>query len=130
MATPSTQSNSVQAGLGNLGAGIARAMDNRYQAQKDAQAQANWEKTQANWEKSFAQQKALQDLQMRQLQAQMDRQKEQDEWLKKFYEAYFGDDPEYQELLQLRKMFAGKEDESDTGDSTLTLMGLGPLFRR
>ena len=72
VATPSTQSNSVQAGLGNLGAGIARAMDNRYQAQKDAQAQANWEK-------SFAQQKALQDFQMRQLQSQMDRQKEQRE---------------------------------------------------
>lgn len=123
MATPSTQSNSVQAGLGNLGAGIARAMDNRYQAQKDAQAQANWEK-------SFAQRKALQDLQMRQLQSQMDRQKEQDEWLKKFYEAYFGDDPEYQELLQLRKMFSGKEDDSAPSDSTLTLMGLSPLFWR
>lgn len=123
MANPSTQSNSVQAGLGNLGAGIARAMDNRYQAQKDAQAQANWEQ-------SFNQQKSLQDLQMRQLQAQMDRQKEQDEWLNKFYEAYFGEDPEYQELLQLRKMFSGKEEESVPSDSTLTLMGLSPLFRR
>ena len=149
--SPNAQSDDMAQGLNNLTQGIGRMIggirqENREDEQR-RQAQENWERTfdenklqrtlqqqnwarqfaqnqmqaarqQENWQKQYEMQKALQDY-------NMSRQKNQDEWLQKFYDQYFGDDEEYEELKRLRALF-GNEGVSELD---LIMAGLNPSLR-
>lgn len=149
--SPNAQSDDMAQGLNTLTQGIGRMIggirkENREDEQR-RQAQENWERTfdqnklqntlqqqnwarqfaqnqmqaarqQENWQKQYEMQKALQDY-------NMSRQKNQDEWLQKFYDQYFGDDEEYEELKRLRALF-GNEGVSELD---LIMAGLNPSLR-
>lgn len=139
VADPNAQSNSMGQGIASLGQGLGQAFRNGREEAWKQQQQQNWRdqfafnqaqqiQNQNNWNRQFAQTKKMQDAQLEQLQAQLERQQEQDEWLKQFYDAYFGNDEEWKELQQLRNRFAGSN--AGVSDNALTLMGINPLFMR
>lgn len=131
---PSTVAKQNQQGFENFAEGLGQMIGGiRQERREDAQrrqAQANWQatfdqakanadQTQANWQKTYEMQKAIQDF-------NMNRQKIQDEWLQKFYDQYFGDDDEYEELKQLRAKFGNQGGPSEL---ELILAGLNPSLR-
>lgn len=128
---PNTQADAMAAGVQGLAQGIGDMISNANKEKWREQNQANLDRdfelrqdqvlqNQRNWQKQFDQSKALQDFNMQ-------RQKTQDEWLQKFYDQFFGDDEEYQELLKLREQFAGQP--SQVSDAALIMMGLNPALR-
>lgn len=132
VADPNAQSNSMGQGVASLGQGLGQAFRNGREEAWKQQQQQNWRdqfafqqaqqiQNQNNWNRQFEQSRKIQD-------AALERQQEQDEWLKQFYDAYFGDDEEWKELQQLRNRFAGSN--AGVSDNALTLMGINPLFMR
>ena len=134
VASPNAQADEMAAGIQGFTQGLGKMIggirqENREDEQRK-QAQANWQatfdqakaqadQTQANWQKTYEMQKAIQDF-------NMNRQKIQDEWLQKFYDQYFGDDDEYEELKQLRAKFGNQGGPSEL---ELILAGLNPSLR-
>lgn len=129
--SPNAQADAMAAGVQGLAQGIGDMISNANKEKWREQNQANLDRdfelrqdqvlqNQRNWQKQFDQSKALQDFNMQ-------RQKTQDEWLQKFYDQFFGDDEEYQELLKLREQFAGQP--SQVSDAALIMMGLNPALR-
>lgn len=122
-------------GIGAIADGIMKAGENRradekqkwledttaekfaHQVEQDKLAQMNANRNYMLQRDQFNQAKALQDF-------NMGRQKTQDEWLQKFYDAYFGNDEEYQELQRLRAKYGN----NGVSDSTLIMMGLNPAL--
>lgn len=132
VADPNAQSNSMGQGVASLGQGLGQAFRNGREEAWKQQQQQNWRdqfafqqaqqiQNQNNWNRQFEQSRKIQD-------AALERQQEQDEWLKQFYDAYFGNDEEWKELQQLRNRFAGSK--AGVSDNALTLMGINPLFMR
>lgn len=132
VADPNAQANSMGQGVASLGQGLGQAFRNGREEAWKQQQQQNWRdqfafqqaqqiQNQNNWNRQFEQSRKIQD-------AALERQQEQDEWLKQFYDAYFGNDEEWKELQQLRNRFAGSN--AGVSDNALTLMGINPLFMR
>lgn len=128
---PNAQSDSMAAGVQGLAQGISNMLTNANNEKWREQNQANLDRdfkqreyqnllAQSNWQKQYDLSKGLQDFNMQ-------RQKTQDEWLQKFYDQFFGDDEEYQELLKLRALYAGEP--SQVSDAALIMKGLNPALR-
>lgn len=129
--SPNGPAEAQARGIQALGEGIGNLIRNIGEQERRDLAQRNWERQfaeqqqnarnqQQNWERQFEQSKALQDF-------NIGRQRTQDEWLQKFYDAYFGDDAEWQELQKLRAKY-GKGGDT-VSDSSLIMMGLNPALR-
>lgn len=135
--SPNAESDDMAQGLQQLGQGIGQMIGGKRKWDRD---QAIRDLAQENWERNFAQQKAQSDrnfaLQQQQFdltkaakEQEMARQRQQDEWLKQFYEQYFGNDKKYEELQRLRAKFTniGNEEPSDV---SLVLAGPNPLLMK
>lgn len=125
-------------GLGAIAQGILKHGENQREQKKLDQAQSNWDRQfaaqqeqrqlqNAMQNRQFWEQKRMNDQALANQQHQLQKSQEQQQWLQKFYDQYFGDDEEYQELMKLRKQFAGQP--SQVSDSALIMMGLNPLLR-
>jgi hypothetical protein len=130
--SPNAESDDMAQGLQQLGQGIGQMIGGKRKWERD---QAIRDLAQENWERNFAQQKAQSDrnfaLQQQQFdltkaakEQEMARQRQQDEWLKQFYEQYFGNDPEVTELQKLLAKY-----QRPTEDS-MFMAGLNPLLMK
>jgi hypothetical protein len=130
--SPNAESDDMAQGLQQLGQGIGQMIGGKRKWERD---QAIRDLAQENWERNFAQQKAQSDrnfaLQQQQFdltkaakEQEMARQRQQDEWLKQFYEQYFGNDPEVSELQKLLAKY-----QRPTEDS-MFMAGLNPLLMK
>ena len=86
------------------------------QLRRDQMQQENLFKNRDYWE-----QKRLNDERIKQVEAELERKKKQDEYLNKMYDQYFAD-ADQQELAQLLAKYQGKN------DATNVMNGLNPLF--
>lgn len=130
--SPNAESDDRAQGLQLLGQGIGQMINGKRKWDRD---QAIRDLAQENWERNFAQQKAQSDrnfaLQQQQFELtkaakeqEMARQRQQDEWLKQFYEQYFGEDPEVSEL---QKLLAKYQKPTET---SMFMAGLNPLLMK
>ena len=130
--SPNAESDDMAQGLQQLGQGIGQMIGGKRKWDRD---QAIRDLAQENWERNFAQQKAQSDrnyeLQRDQFELtkaakeqEMARQRQQDEWLKQFYEQYFGNDPEVSELQKLLGKYRRPTEES------VFMAGLNPLLMK
>lgn len=130
--SPNAESDDMAQGLQQLGQGIGQMIAGKRKWDRD---QAIRDLAQENWERNFAQQKAQSDrnfaLQQQQFdltkaakEQEMARQRQQDEWLKQFYEQYFGNDPEVSEL---QKLLAKYKKPTET---SMFIAGLNPLLMK
>lgn len=130
--SPNAESDDMAQGLQQLGQGIGQMIGGKRKWDRD---QAIRDLAQENWERSFAQQKAQSDrnfaLQQQQFdltkaakEQEMARQRQQDEWLKQFYEQYFGNDPEVSELQKLLAKYQRPTEAS------MVMAGLNPLLMK
>ena len=130
--SPNAESDDMAQGLQQLGQGIGQMIGGKRKWDRD---QAIRDLAQENWERNFAQQKAQSDrnyaLQQQQFELtkaakeqEMTRQRQQDEWLKQFYEQYFGNDPEVSELQKLLAKYR-KPTETE-----MFMAGLNPLLMK
>lgn len=135
VADPNAQSNQMANGIQNLAQGIGDAIggyrEEQREAAEKARLQSNWQaefdQAKDQWQKQFDEQQRMNNLSRVSQVFQMKKAMEQQEWLQKFYDQFFADDQEYQELKRLRAQFANKPGE--VSDSSLVLMGLNPLLR-
>ena len=88
----------------------------KLQFQRDQMQQENLFKNRDYWE-----QKRLNDERIKQVEAELERKKKQDEYLNKMYDQYFAD-ADQQELAQLLAKYQGKN------DATNVMNGLNPQF--
>lgn len=86
------------------------------QLRRDQMQQENLFKNRDYWE-----QKRLNDERIKQVEAELERKKKQDEYLNKMYDQYFAD-ADQQELAQLLAKYQGKN------DATNVMNGLNPQF--
>ena len=86
------------------------------QFRRDQMQQENLFKNRDYWE-----QKRLNDERIKQVEAELERKKKQDEYLNKMYDQYFAD-ADQQELAQLLAKYQGKN------DATNVMNGLNPQF--
>lgn len=130
--SPNAESDDMAQGLQQLGQGIGQMIGGKRKWDRD---QAIRDLAQENWERNFAQQKAQSDrnfdLQQQQFELtkaakeqEMARQRQQDEWLKQFYEQYFGNDPEVSELQKLLAKYQRPTEAS------MVMAGLNPLLMK
>lgn len=130
--SPNAESDDMAQGLQQLGQGIGQMIAGKRKWDRD---QAIRDLAQENWERNFAQQKAQSDrnfdLQQQQFELtkaakeqEMARQRQQDEWLKQFYEQYFGNDPEVSELQKLLAKYQRPTEAS------MVMAGLNPLLMK
>jgi hypothetical protein len=130
--SPNAESDDMAQGLQQLGQGIGQMIGGKRKWERD---QAIRDLAQENWERNFAQQKAQSDrnfaLQQQQFdltkaakEQEMARQRQQDEWLKQFYEQYFGNDPEVTELQKLLAKYQRPTEAS------MVMAGLNPLLMK
>jgi len=130
--SPNAESDDMAQGLQQLGQGIGQMIGGKRKWERD---QAIRDLAQENWERNFAQQKAQNDrnfaLQQQQFELtkaakeqEMARQRQQDEWLKQFYEQYFGNDPEVTELQKLLAKYQRPTEAS------MVMAGLNPLLMK
>ena len=130
--SPNAESDDMAQGLQQLGQGIGQMIGDKRKWDRD---QAIRDLAQENWERNFAQQKAQSDrnyeLQRDQFELtkaakeqEMARQRQQDEWLKQFYEQYFGNDPEVSELQKLLAKYQRPTEAS------MVMAGLNPLLMK
>ena len=130
--SPNAESDDMAQGLQQLGQGIGQMIGGKRKWDRD---QAIRDLAQENWERNFAQQKAQSDrnyeLQRDQFELtkaakeqEMARQRQQDEWLKQFYEQYFGNDPEVSELQKLLAKYQRPTEAS------MVMAGLNPLLMK
>lgn len=89
-----------------------------YQKQQDLITQMNNNRNYMLQRDQFLQNKAVQDFDMQ-------RKKQQDEWLQKMYETYFGNDPAEQEY---QKLLAELQGQKEDNQAKQIMMGLNPLF--
>ena len=126
-------------GLGAIAQGILKNGENRREEQKLVQAQDNWNRQFADQQnqrrianeiqnRQFLEQKRMNDQNLLNQQYQLQLAQEQRQWLQKFYDQFFGNYDEYQELLELRKKFGGNDDNG-LGDAEMIMMGLNPSLR-
>ena len=130
--SPNAESDDMAQGLQQLGQGIGQMISGKRKWDRD---QAIRDLAQENWERNFAQQKAQSDrnfaLQQQQFdltkaakEQEMARQRQQDEWLKQFYEQYFGSDPEVSELQKLLAKY------QKPTEASMFIAGLNPLLMK
>ena len=130
--SPNAESDDMAQGLQQLGQGIGQMISGKRKWDRDQEIR---DLAQENWERNFAQQKAQSDrnfaLQQQQFELtkaakeqEMARQRQQDEWLKQFYEQYFGNDPEVSEL---QKLLAKYQKPTET---SMFMAGLNPLLMK
>lgn len=130
--SPNAESDDMAQGLQQLGQGIGQMVSGKRKWDRD---QAIRDLAQENWERNFAQQKAQSDrnfaLQQQQFELtkaakeqEMARQRQQDEWLKQFYEQYFGNDPEVSELQKLLAKY------QKPTEASMFMAGLNPLLMK
>ena len=130
--SPNAESDDMAQGLQQLGQGIGQMIAGKRKWDRDQEIR---DLAQENWERNFAQQKAQSDrnfaLQQQQFELtkaakeqEMARQRQQDEWLKQFYEQYFGNDPEVSEL---QKLLAKYQKPTET---SMFMAGLNPLLMK
>lgn len=130
--SPNAESDDMAQGLQQLGQGIGQMIGGKRKWDRD---QAIRDLAQENWERNFAQQKAQSDrnfaLQQQQFdltkaakEQEMARQRQQDEWLKQFYEQYFGSDPEVSELQKLLAKY------QKPTEASMFIAGLNPLLMK
>jgi hypothetical protein len=130
--SPNAESDDMAQGLQQLGQGIGQMIGGKRKWERD---QAIRDLAQENWERNFAQQKAQSDRNFALHQQQFDltkaakeqemaRQRQQDEWLKQFYEQYFGNDPEVTELQKLLAKYQRPTEAS------MVMAGLNPLLMK
>lgn len=130
--SPNAESDDMAQGLQQLGQGIGQMIAGKRKWDRD---QAIRDLAQENWERNFAQQKAQSDrnfaLQQQQFdltkaakEQEMARQRQQDEWLKQFYEQYFGEDPEVSELQKLLAKY------QKPTEASMFIAGLNPLLMK
>lgn len=120
VADPNAQSNQMANGIQTLAQGIGNAIGGyRREQREDAEKerlQRNWQAQfdQANnqWQQQFEQNKKVQD-------ANLERQRIQDEWLNKWYAQFFADDPEEQEYQALLAKY---------GDQETPTIGINPFL--
>lgn len=87
------------------------------QLRRDQIQQENLFKNRDYWE-----QKRLNDERIKQVEAELERKKQQQEWLNKMYVEYFGDvNPELKAL---------REKYGNSSDAALVMNGLNPLFMK
>lgn len=86
------------------------------QFRRDQTQQENLFKNRDYWE-----QKRLNDMKLKQAEAELERKKKQDEYLNKMYDQYFAD-ADQQELAKLLAKYQGKN------DATNVMAGLNPQF--
>lgn len=105
-------------GIGAVAEGLLRRGENRRKDEEIARQQENWERqfeqNADQWQRQFEQNKAVQDF-------NMNRQRTQDEWLQKWYETYFGDDPQERRYQELMAKYGNQ-----SGNAGLVLAGLNP----
>lgn len=125
-------------GIGAIAQGILKRGENQREAQRLAQTQANWDAQFAAQQeqrklanemqnRQFEEQKRMNDQALANQQWQLQKDKEQRQWLQKFYDQFFSDDEEYKELQELRKKFGGNG--NGNGNAALVMMGLNPALR-
>lgn len=87
------------------------------QLRRDQMQQENLFKNRDYWE-----QKRLNDERIKQVEAELERKKQQQEWMNKMYAEYFGDvSPELKAL---------REKYGNSSDAALVMNGLNPLFMK
>lgn len=81
--------------------------------------------------RQFWEQKRMNDQALANQQHQLEKSQEQQQWMQKFYDEFFGNDDEYQELKKLRAQFSNQPRQlpQEASDSALIMMGLNPLLR-
>lgn len=141
--SPDANADDMAQGIQSLGEGIGRLFGGKRKWERD---QAIRDLAQSNWERNFAQQQAQSDrnyelqrdqydrnyalqrdqfeLTKKAKEAEMERQRIQDEWLKQFYEQYFGNDPEVTELQKLLAKYQRPDEAS------MFMAGLNPLLMK
>lgn len=130
--SPNAEADDMAQGLQQLGQGIGQMIGGSRKWNRDQEIR---DLAQENWERNFAQQKAQADrnyeLQQQQFELnkaakeqEMARQRQQDEWLKQFYEQYFGNDPEVSELQKLLAKY------QKPTEASMFLAGLNPLLMK
>lgn len=130
--SPNANADDMAQGIQALGEGIGRLIGGKRKWERDQDIR---DLAQSNWERNFAQQQAQSDrnyqlqrdqyeLNKKAKEAEMERQRIQDEWLKQFYEQYFGNDPEEQEYQELLARLQGGQRNA----ASQIMMGLNPQF--
>lgn len=130
--SPNANADDMAQGIQSLGEGIGRLIGGKRKWERDQDIR---DLAQSNWERNFAHQQAQSDrnyqlqrdqyeLTKKAKEAEMERQRIQDEWLKQFYEQYFGNDPEEQEYQELLARLQGGQQNA----AAQVMMGLNPQF--
>lgn len=130
--SPNANADDMAQGIQSLGEGIGRLIGGKRKWERDQDIR---DLAQSNWERNFAQQRAQSDrnyqlqrdqyeLTKKAKEAEMERQRIQDEWLKKFYDQYFANDPEEQEYQELLARLQGGQQNA----AAQVMMGLNPQF--
>lgn len=125
-------------GLDSLAAGLQKRGENQREQQKLDQAQSNWERQFAAQQdqrqlanmmqnRQFWEQKRMNDQNLANQQFQLQKAQEQQEWMNKFYDRFFGNDPEWDEMKRLEAELAGGN--SGINDASLIMMGLNPYLK-
>lgn len=124
--SPDANADDMAQGIQSLGEGIGRLIGGKRKWERDQEIR---DLAQENWERNFALQQQQFDFNKAAKEQELARQRQQDEWLKRFYGEYFGNDKKYAELQRLRAKFAniGNEEPSDV---SLVLAGLNPLLMK
>jgi ribosomal protein S4 len=119
--SPNAESDDMAQGLQQLGQGIGQMISGKRKWDRD---QAIRDLAQENWERNFALQQQQFDFNKAAKEQELARQRQQDEWLKRFYGEYFGNDPEVTELQKLLAKY-----QRPTEDS-MFMAGLNPLLMK
>lgn len=134
--------DSLMSGIDAIVSGLQKHGENQREQKKLDQAQSNWDKQfaaqqeqrqlqNAMQNRQFWEQKRMNDQALANQQHQLEKSQEQQQWMQKFYDEFFGNDDEYQELKKLRAQFGNQTSQlpQETSDSALIMMGLNPLLR-
>lgn len=134
--------DSLMSGIDAIVSGLQKHGENQREQKKLDQAQGNWDKQfdaqqeqrqlqNAMQNRQFWEQKRMNDQALANQQHQLQKSQEQQQWMQKFYDEFFGNDDEYQELKKLRAQFGNQTSQlpQETSDSALIMMGLNPLLR-
>lgn len=134
--------DSLMSGIDAIVSGLQKHGENQREQKKLDQAQSNWDKQfaaqqeqrqlqNAMQNRQFWEQKRMNDQALANQQHLLQKSQEQQQWMQKFYDEFFGNDDEYQELKKLRAQFGNQTGQlpQETSDSALIMMGLNPLLR-
>ena len=121
-------------GIGAIAQGLLKRGENQREQQKLDQAQSNWERQFAAQQdqrqlanmmqnRQFLEQKRMNDQNLANQQFQLQRAQEQQEWMNKFYDKFFANDPEEQEYQALKAKY-GQQAQQGSPELQRILMGL------